>query len=161
MNRPNLKLHRIFISAGHRFVGRHGLAPAEHPIREVEEVECVAYRGLRGDRYFDQPADGKGQVTLFAAEVFDRLRIELALPAADPAALRRNLFVSGAELNALIGVEFDLQGVVMAGVEECRPCYWMDSAIGPGAEAWLRGRGGLRCRILTSGWLHTRVEAPC
>ena len=24
---------------------------------------------------------------------------------------------------------------------------------GPGAEAWLRGRGGLRCRILTDGWL--------
>lgn len=26
--------------------------------------------------------------------------------------------------------------------------------IGPGAEEWLRGRGGLRCRILTDGALH-------
>ena len=60
-----------------------------------------------------------------------------------------------------IGREFDLQGIRLFAVEECRPCYWMDTAIGPGAEAWLRGRGGLRCRILTSGWLHTRVEAPC
>jgi hypothetical protein len=32
----------------------------------------------------------------------------------------------------------------------------MDLAAGPGAEEWLRGRGGLRCQILTSGWL--RVE---
>ena len=29
----------------------------------------------------------------------------------------------------------------------------MDQAVGPGAEAWLRGRGGLRARILSDGWL--------
>jgi hypothetical protein len=27
----------------------------------------------------------------------------------------------------------------------------MDQAVGPGAEAWLKGRGGLRARILTDG----------
>jgi MOSC domain-containing protein YiiM len=36
---------------------------------------------------------------------------------------------------------------------ECKPCYWMDEAIAPGAEALLQGRGGLRARILTSGTL--------
>ena len=40
-----------------------------------------------------------------------------------------------------------------AGVEQCKPCHWMDSALGPGAEAWLQGRGGLRARILTDGVL--------
>jgi MOSC domain-containing protein YiiM len=44
-----------------------------------------------------------------------------------------------------------LQGVRFAGVEECRPCYWMDQAVGPGADAWLRGRGGLRARIVSDG----------
>ena len=78
--------------------------------------------------------------------------------AATPAALRRNLLVSGGELNALVGAEFTIQGVRFHGVEECRPCYWMDAAITPGAESWLRGRGGLRCRILSSGWL--RRGAP-
>ena len=39
------------------------------------------------------------------------------------------------------------------GVEECRPCYWMDQAIAPGAEAWLKGKGGLRAKILSDGWL--------
>ena len=161
MHRPTLTLHRIFISAGHRFVGRHGLAPAENPIIEVPEAECVAQRGLRGDRYFDRPSGHKGQITLFSQEVFERLRAEVAAPTAEASALRRNLFVSGADLNALIGVEFDLQGIILAGVEECRPCYWMNSAIGPGAEEFLRGRGGLRCRVLSSGWLHTQVEATC
>lgn len=150
---PVLTLHRIFISDGHRYVGRHGLEPAEHVIRPVREVECVAGRGLRGDRYFDRSADHKGQVTLFSMEVFEQLRRDLQLPTAEPAALRRNLLVSGADLNALIGRDFLLGGIALSGVEECRPCYWMNRALGVGAEDWLRGRGGLRCRIHTSGWL--------
>ena len=28
------------------------------------------------------------------------------------------------------------------GIEECRPCHWMDRAFCPGAEEWLKGRGG-------------------
>ncbi len=148
-----LVIHRIFVSDGHSYVGRHGLGSAGFRIREVSEVECVAGRGLRGDRYFDHQPDYKGQVTLFALEVFAELRRALNVPAAQPAALRRNVLVSGLDLNTLIGQEFDLQGVRLAGTEECRPCYWMDEAIAPGANAWLRGRGGLRCRILSDGWL--------
>jgi MOSC domain-containing protein YiiM len=161
MNQPLLLLHRIFISDGHNFFGRHGQAPATHAIREVASVECVAGHGLRGDRFFDYPENHKGQVTLFSLETFEKLRLELDRPDADASALRRNLLVSGGALNALIGIEFFLQDIRLFGVEECRPCYWMNTAIGPGAEEWLRGRGGLRCRILESGWLHTQVEAPC
>jgi hypothetical protein len=29
----------------------------------------------------------------------------------------------------------------------------MNTALGPGAEDWLKGRGGLRARILTDGML--------
>jgi len=48
-----------------------------------------------------------------------------------------------------------VQGVSFVGVEECRPCYWMDRALGPAAEAWLKGRGGLRARITSNGFLKT------
>jgi MOSC domain-containing protein YiiM len=154
----HLVLQRIYLSAGHSYVGRHGLGSVPRPIEEVDSVECVANRGLRGDRFFDHKENYKGQVTLFSAEVFDELRLALNLPEARPAALRRNLLVAGLDLNELIGRDFILQGVRLAGTEECRPCYWMDEALGPGAEAWLRGRGGLRCRILSDGWLR-RVGA--
>ena len=150
-----LTLHRIFVSAGHSYFGRHGKGSLKLPVHEVREIECVAGRGLRGDRFFDHQPDYKGQVTLFSQEVFDELRRALNLPAASPAALRRNLLVSGGDLNELIGHEFALQGVRLFGSEECRPCYWMDEALAPGAEAWLKGRGGLRCRILSDGWLRT------
>jgi len=39
------------------------------------------------------------------------------------------------------------------GIEECRPCAWMDQAFAPGAEQLLKGRGGLRARILSNGFL--------
>jgi MOSC domain-containing protein YiiM len=148
-----LTLHRIFVSAGHTYFGRHGKGSLKLPVNEVGQVECVAGRGLRGDRFFDHQADYKGQVTLFSREIFEELRHALNLPNANPAALRRNLLVSGTDLNELIGHEFELQGVRLVGTEECRPCYWMDEALAPGAEAWLRGRGGLRCRLLSDGWL--------
>jgi MOSC domain-containing protein YiiM len=154
------RLHHIYISDGHRFFGRHGLGPAEHAVREVRTVECVAGQGLRGDRFFASAKYPHGQVTLFSQEVFHELRLALGLEDAHPSALRRNLLVSGADLNGLIGREFELQGVRLYGVEECRPCYWMNTALGPGAEEWLRGRGGLRCRALTTGWLHASAYAP-
>jgi MOSC domain-containing protein YiiM len=148
-----LVLHRIFISEGHTYFGRKGLGSAGIPIREVTEVECVAGQGLRGDRFFGYKENYKGQVSLFSQEVFAGLCQAIGMPRADPAGLRRNLLVSGADLNALIGQQFELQGVRLEGTEECRPCFWMDEAIGPGAHDWLKGRGGLRCRILSDGWL--------
>lgn len=155
---PALTLRRIFVADGHSYFGRHGLGSAKLPIREIRAVECVAGRGLRGDRFFDHQSDYKGQVTLFSQEVFDELCRALAAPQTSPAALRRNLLVSGGDLNGLIARQFELQGVLLEGTEECRPCYWMDEALGPGAEAWLRGRGGLRCRILSDGWLRTPAD---
>src|SRR5262249_43663907 len=53
--------------------------------------------------------------------------------------------------------EFELQGVRLFGTEECRPCYWMDRAFAPGAQEFLRGRGGLRAKILTSGRLRSTL----
>jgi len=61
--------------------------------------------------------------------------------------------VRGASLNELIGQEFEVQGARYFGVEECSPRSWMNSALGPGTEQWLRGRAGLRCRMLTPGAL--------
>ncbi len=154
-----ISVERIFISPGHNFFGRHGQPAGGHPTIEVDTVECVAGAGLKGDRFFNYKDNYKGQVTLFSAEVFARMCEEMGLRAASPAALRRNLVVSGEDLNGLIGKKFALQGVRLEGVEECRPCYWMDSVLAPGTEAWLKTRGGLRCRVLTSGWLRRERDA--
>jgi hypothetical protein len=144
----------LFKSPGHNFVGHHGGPPGTSPILEANEIECVAGRGIRGDRYFDFKENYKGQITFFSMDTFESMRQELNLPEAEPAATRRNVFVSGADLNALVGKQFEIQGVRFEGVEECRPCYWMNRAFhDERVERWLKGRGGLRARVLTTGFL--------
>ena len=149
-----MKVCGLFISPGHNFFGRHGQLPGEYPLLAVERIECVAGRGIRGDRFFDHQPDYKGQITFFAMEVLEALQRELGLVSARPEFTRRNVFTRGADLNTLVGAEFELQGVRFAGTEECRPCHWMNHAFGDErVEGWLKGRGGLRARILTDGVL--------
>jgi MOSC domain-containing protein YiiM len=148
-------IEHLCLSPGHNYFGHHGGLPDTHPVIAVDAIECLAGRGIRGDRFFDYKPDYKGQITFFAMEVFERLTAELGVADVSLTAVRRNVFTRGVGLDALIGEEFQLQGVRFAGVEECRPCYWMEEAIAPGAEVWMRGRGGLRARILSDGWLKT------
>ncbi|HZE14080.1 MAG TPA: MOSC domain-containing protein [Chthoniobacterales bacterium] len=65
--------------------------------------------------------------------------------------LRRNVIVSGVNLGDLIGAEFWIQGVRLRGTAHCKPCYWMNQAIAPGAEEFLQGNGGLRAQVLNDG----------
>jgi MOSC domain-containing protein YiiM len=153
-----MRVLRIFISPGHNFFGHHGAEPGAQPMIEVAEAQCLAGRGLAGDRFLDHKPDYKGQVTFFEQEAFEQLREEFAVFDRDVDAFRRNIIVSGQNLRELIGREFTLQGITFSGAEEAKPCYWMDRAFCPGAEGALRGRGGLRARILTDGIL--RAEEP-
>jgi MOSC domain-containing protein YiiM len=144
-------IRQIFISSGHNYFGRHGRAPETFPLREVSEIECVAGHGIRGDRFYDYRDDYKGQITFFSHEVFEKLATRFGLPDKSPGELRRNLVVSGANLNDLIGEEFSIQGVQLRGTAHCKPCYWMDHALAAGAEEFLQGNGGLRAKIVSDG----------
>ena len=148
-----MHLEHFFLSPKHIYFGHHGKPPGETPMVEVERLECVAGRGLREDRFFDYKDGYKGQATFFSQEIFEKLCQTVQVADKPISNLRRNIIVSGVELNELIGEEFEVQGVHFLGAEECRPCYWMDQAIGPGAEAALKGHGGLRVKILSDGWL--------
>lgn len=154
---PLLRVRRIFISPGHNFFGRYGQEAGTHPIVEVDEGQCVAGWGLKGDRFFGYRPDYKGQVTFFSEEVWRQLKAEFNVPTLAASVLRRNVLVEGGDLNAFIGRRFKLQGVSFEATEECRPCHWMDKAVAPGAEEWLKGRGGLRCRVLSDGVLRPDI----
>ncbi len=67
---------------------------------------------------------------------------------------------SSLDLNELIDQDFEVQGVRFHGMEECRPCYWMDQAIAPGAHEFLKDRGGLRAKILCDGQLRSNAQLP-
>ena len=148
----------LYISPSHNYFGHHGLPPGEAPMVEMNRIECVAGRGIRNDRFFDFKENYKGQITFFSAEVYERLLAEFGLPKEEkpPSVFRRNVILGGVDLNEWIGVPFEIGGVQFQGTGECTPCYWMDEAVCPGAERWLKGLGGLRAQILTDGILEVR-----
>lgn len=153
-----VEICHLYISPAHNFFGHHGQEPDNYAIIEVSTLECVAGHGLTGDRFFDYKKDYKGQITFFSAEVFERLCDALQLTNRSPSLVRRNVITRDVDLNALIGKQFEVQGVSFFGTEECRPCYWLDRAIASGTEDYLRGQGGLRARILSNGILRCTAK---
>lgn len=152
-----VELKHIFISPSHNYFGKPKEGPGDHPTVDVAEVEARAGRGLVGDRYFGVAAHFEAQVTFIAWEVFAALQAEFNRPDLSPILTRRNIVLAGAALNQLIGQEFSLdfggRAVRFWGAKPCSPCAWMDVMLGQGAQRFLRGRGGLRARILTNGVL--------
>ena len=160
VNMKAMEICHLYISPGHNFVDHHGRAPDEFPAIEVTMIECVAGRGIRGDRYFDFKDDYKGQITFLSLEVFEELCDTLQLQDCSPSLPRRNVISRGVDLNELIGQEFEVQSVRFYGTQECAPCYWMDRVIAPGTQEFLKGRGGLRAKILSDGELRSTAQVP-
>ena len=148
-----VEVTHLYISPGHNYFGRHGKGSEAHEIVDCQEITLVEGRGVENDRFFDYEEDYKGQVTLFDYATYEKVMMEFELQDLEPSAFRRNVVVKGVDLNALIGEEFTLGGVRLSGSQEAKPCYWMDEACGPGVEKFLKGFGGLRCRILSGGKL--------
>ena len=153
----NFTIHHIFISPGHNYFGRPKDGPGDHPTQDVEMAELRAGQGILGDRYFGVPAHFEAQITFVALEVFEAVTAEFDVTNISPAAMRRNIVTGGLNLNQLLGQEFTIDSghglVRFLGTKPCSPCAWMDAAIAPGANRFLKGRGGLRARVLSDGVL--------
>lgn len=150
----SIGIKHIFISPEHGFIGREVEDAQTHQMQSVDSIECVAGKGLKGDRFFEYKENYKGQVTFFSEEVLMGVFNHTGAVDRPLWSMRRNIMVSGVDLNELIGREFQIGGVRFYGTEECAPCQWMDRAIGEGARSFLNNRGGLRARILSDGILH-------
>ncbi len=153
--RWNATLRYIYVSAGHDYWGRQGEGRLQHGISSLDEVECVAGKGLRGDRYFDARPNAKGQVTFFDMAVVEEVRRQFKLPKLPASVFRRNLIVEGVTLKEWNKRHFLFQGLEFEGTQECTPCHWMDRAVADGVQEYLRTqfRGGLRARVITGGTL--------
>ena len=150
-------IRHIFVSPGHNYFGRPKNGPGDHPTVDAASAEVRAGKGIVGDRYYGAPAHYEAQITFVAQEVFDLALAEFGIDALSPAVMRRNVVTGGLNLNQLLGQEFIIDSgygpVRFLGTRPCSPCAWMDEVIAPGANRFLKGRGGLRARVLTDGVL--------
>ncbi len=149
------RLLHIYISSGHDYWGRQGEGRFQSGITELQSIECVAGKGLRGDRYFGYRPDFKGQATFFDMAIVEEVRRHFNLARLPASVFRRNFVVQGINFQQWMGKRFLFQGVEFEGSQECTPCHWMDRAIAPGGADFLKGkfRGGLRAKIISSGTL--------
>ncbi|MAW11229.1 MAG: molybdenum cofactor biosysynthesis protein [Verrucomicrobia bacterium] len=154
-----ITIHNIYISDDHNFYGHHGKEPGSNPMIELDSVECEAGKGIIGDRFHNYKEDYKGQITFFSLEVYKDICTNFKLTDVSPSVFRRNVITSGVDLNSLINKKFNIQGIDFLGTQEAAPCYWMNGVVAEGAENAMKGRGGLRAKILTSGRLHTDRSA--
>jgi MOSC domain-containing protein YiiM len=136
----------------------HVAPSAGAAMQPLPEVAAVAGVGLAGDRYFtglgfysNRPTDpGAREVTLFEAEVLDRLRAEhgIVLRADEH---RRNLTTRGVVLGALLGQRFRVGEVLLEGVKDCPPCEHLEQLVSQAVLKPLVKCGGLRARVLEGG----------
>lgn len=129
---------------------------AGEPVVERERVRARAGRGLEGDRYLRGTGHWSDHrwhhLTLVEAEVVEALAREGHR--VEPGQLRRNVVTRGVRLEVLVGGAFEIGDVRLEGLRPCEPCRYLEELLDePGLKAALRGRGGLRARILEGGVL--------
>jgi MOSC domain-containing protein YiiM len=138
------------------------IAPsASYEMEEVESAECVAGRGIVGDRYYNgtgtySPKPDVREVTLIEQEALDALsRNDPPLQGGpiliEPRDHRRNLTVRGVPLNHLVGRRFRVGEVILRGGRLNFPCKYLEELLGKPVYLPLYNRSGLNCSIERGG----------
>jgi len=117
---------------------------------ELETVRISVDEGLDGDR-FDGGQTRKRQVTLIQREHLNAVANILGKESIDPQWTRRNLVISGINLQALKNTRFQIGSVVFEGIGNCPPCSQMEDNLGVGGFNAMRGHGGLCAKVVVDG----------
>lgn len=117
----------------------------------VDQVEAVAGLGLVGDHRMKKTPGSARQVTLISREYIQAICRHTGHASIDPALLRRNLVISGMNLNLLRYQRLQIGSVILETSALCHPCSRMDEALGAGGAAAMFGYGGLCAQVVQSG----------
>ncbi|SEW30463.1 MOSC domain-containing protein [Natrinema salifodinae] len=147
-------------------VERIFIAPeAEAEMEEQTDVEAVAGKGLRGDRYFSEIETGTFvewepdeerhdgyDLTLIEQEAVTAIEREAGIELA-PGEHRRNIETHDVALNHLVGQRFRVGDAICRGDRLCEPCNHLQRIAQDGVLQALTHRGGLRADILEDGMI--------
>jgi MOSC domain-containing protein YiiM len=139
----------------------HIAEAASYEMEPLREANCIAGRGIEGDRYFTgkgtySPKPDVREVTLIEQEVLDALARHDPPLQGGPIILRpedhrRNLTVRGVPLNHLVGRRFRVGEVILRGGRLNFPCKYLEELTGLPVYLPLYNRSGLNCTIERSG----------
>ena len=108
-------------------------------------------KGIVNDRYYGNFKEKNEQVTLINLEEINNFNNQTK-QSIDAKNFRRNIIVSGINLNNLISKKIKINEVTLKIHEICQPCkYLQDRLKIPGLVKMLINKSGVRAEILTSG----------
>ncbi|QIB74292.1 MOSC domain-containing protein [Halogeometricum borinquense] len=153
--------------AGSGTVERIFIAPeAEAEMEEQTDIEAIAGKGLRDDRYFSEIETGTFvewesdeerhdgyDLTLIEQEAITAIEREAGIELA-PGEHRRNIETRDVALNHLVGQRFRVGDAICRGDRLCEPCNHLQRITQDGVLQALIHRGGLRADILEDGVIH-------
>lgn len=129
----------------------HIAREAEARTEAVEEVEAVARRNLRGDRYFADEGMFLGDdIRFIEAEALSAIAEESGI-SLEPGAHRRNVTTRDVALNHLISERFRVGEVLCEDVELCEPCLHLESLTQDRTLSALVHHGGLCAAVVEDG----------
>ncbi len=131
---------------------------ANGDIVSANEAVLLAEHGLEGDHHAKRRPGTKRQVTLIQHEHLVAVAGFLHRDTIPPVLLRRNLVVSGINLLALKGKQFQIADCVLEFSGPCDPCSRMEQNLGPGGLNAMRGHGGITARVITGGVIRVRDQ---
>ncbi|MGK3957817.1 MOSC domain-containing protein [Arthrobacter sp. R4] len=156
--RYDVEVLHLLVSPAHAYFGRAREGAADVPTTDADRFELVAGKGIVGDRFFGKAAHMDAAVTVMAVEALESIAAELGTAPFNPLLTRRNVILRGADLPPLLGGEFALEShgnvARFKAGRPAHPCAWMDQMLAPGAHKAMRGRGGIRCQVLSDGVLN-------
>ena len=120
-------------------------------LNEVTSAEITIDNGLINDHYSSKK--GKRQVTLIQLEHLQAVAgmLQQSEPIS-PFLTRRNIVVSGLNLNALKNQQFMIgDEIILEGTGYCHPCSRMEDNLGAGGYNAMRGHGGITTRVIQGG----------
>ena len=99
----------------------------------------------------DRGRKGPRAVTLIQAEHLAVIAELTGRNPLNPNILRRNIVVSGINLNALKDIEVAVGSARIKLTVPCHPCSLMEAALGPGGYNAMRGHGGWCAEVVAEG----------
>ena len=119
----------------------------------VDAVEAVVGQGLVGDHRMKKSPGSARQVTIISSEYIQQICQHTGHQSIDPRLLRRNLVISGMNMNLLRYQRLQIGEVIIETNALCHPCSRMDENLGKGGTAAMFGYGGLCAKIIQGGRL--------
>ena len=126
---------------------------SDHKTCYINQAFLEKDKGIVNDRYYNNYKNKKEQVTLINLEEIDTFNKNIGKNL-DYKDFRRNIIISGINLNKYINKKIIIKNVVLKIQELCQPCNYLQKKLGiSNLVKMLVNKSGVRAEIISSGFI--------